>query len=104
MRNVKLIKYKNSHTPVADPIAFYMHKGWTDFRGGLGFPKDYDTWPQPQQVNYEIGRRCAAIASTGGKVPAWASNHKCPVKRLAPSTIPAWSAEIAYNIAGHAPA
>jgi len=50
-------------------------EGYTDAAQGLGFRREYDSWPMVDQRNYERGRQIAVglKARTGG-VPRWARN------------------------------
>lgn len=45
--------------------AHYQHCGYEDARRGLPFRRAYDTWPEPEQRNYERGRQI------------WADVHCC---------------------------
>ena len=97
MQNVRRETYRAARTPARDPVAAGLHHGWTDYRAGLGFPADYDTWPESRQLNYENGRRLAAVVAAGGPVPAWARNRLCPpMYGLRHDLHPAWAAEVQY--------
>lgn len=100
MSNNCRTKHRAARTPSRDKIAAQLHHGWTDYRAGVGFPKDYDCWGENHQRNYEQGRRLAAVVSAGGPVPAWARNRLCPpmTQGLASHLHSAWSAEIKFFI------
>jgi hypothetical protein len=97
MQNIRRETYRNARTPMRDPIAAGLHAGWTDYRAGKAFDADYDRWTTAHQINYENGRRLAAVVAAGGPVPSWARNQLCPVnKSLYLVCHPAWSAEVKY--------
>jgi hypothetical protein len=35
----------------------YAERGWQDAAKGLPFPRDYDTWHDVDQTNYELSRQ-----------------------------------------------
>ncbi len=48
-------------------------RGWADYRAGLSYPTEYDTWEEVDQRNYENGRmRAANYRLATGRLP---SNH-----------------------------
>ena len=97
MLNIVRVNQRQAGVPYLDPIADALQRGWTDYANGRGFPEAYDTWPQHEQVNYENGRRLAALISTSGAVPKWARNQKCPTsKSIHPSCLDAWNAECRF--------
>lgn len=49
MRNQTAFRHVGSVSP-------QTWQGFTDARGGRGFPKEYDSWKEYQQGNYERGR------------------------------------------------
>jgi hypothetical protein len=80
MRNIAPIKLKTAQSPTGDRIAQFMWYGWMDVHDQLGYRKDYDSWSESDQGNYERGRcAAAAVKSEWGQVPEW--NPKQPIMR-----------------------
>lgn len=97
MTNTAKSKLKMPRTPALCAVADYQQRGWEDFRNNAGFAADYDKWPMQHQINYETGRRLAAIYAHGGIVPKWARNRFCPARKHLPAVShPAWRAEVQY--------
>lgn len=57
MTNSIALRYKNVYKPDIGAIALL---GCIHVQNGLGFPKEYDTWSEIAQRNYENGRLTAA--------------------------------------------
>jgi hypothetical protein len=64
-------------------------QGWYDYRSGLPFPRDYDTWAELDQRNYENGRQCAA-------------NYKLATGRIPPTHVTPTTYKHATAHVGHA--
>ncbi|MFO1080854.1 MAG: hypothetical protein U1E23_09540 [Reyranellaceae bacterium] len=59
-------------TPKTDRQTSRMARGWNDAKAGRPFPRDYERWPQLDQINYEAGRRAAAAARAHqSRLPEW---------------------------------
>lgn len=43
-------------------------EGWLDRRGGRAYRPAYDRWPYARQINYERGRKLAAVAQCSGTI------------------------------------
>jgi hypothetical protein len=53
------------------------HLGYCHFALEMGYPKEYDSWTEPQQRNYESGRAAAANAlGRMGRIPLWKPDAK----------------------------
>jgi hypothetical protein len=58
------------HLPHVRPNAMSA-RGWTDYRAGLAFPREYEGWSEIDQRHYERGRlRAAGAPMRYRKVPA----------------------------------
>ncbi len=90
MRNSEFIGVSRSRrlTPAQNPRAQAKHSGFTDFMNGNPFCTAYDSWDKVTQLNYETGRKIAALMSryTDDRVK-WARNAKLSTVRK--SVIPA---------------
>lgn len=72
MRNVIVTKRSKAYPPMYHEVSRQRWYGWDDYRLGLGYRKEYETWTVAQQQNYESGRRYAAICKgEWGTVPEW---------------------------------
>ena len=53
-------------------MAVFRRLGHEDFRNGLGFRREYETWPEKHQRAYENGRAVAAnVQSARLPLPVW---------------------------------
>lgn len=46
-----------------------LRQGWYDRLTGLGFPWEYDDWPEVEQKTYELGRACASLLPLHCSIP-----------------------------------
>jgi hypothetical protein len=60
-------------------LSMYRRAGHEDMRAGLGFRREYETWPEEGQRAYENGRAIAVnIVAAGLKLPVWRVNVTRP--------------------------
>jgi hypothetical protein len=58
---------RNSHTRpsgIKPHLVDFYYRGYTDFQLNLSYRKDYETWQERDQKNYENGRLAAAEGKT----------------------------------------
>lgn len=63
-----------SQPVVGDPVVEAMREGWEHVRQDIRLPQPaYDKWDEARQLNYEAGRRAAAVLKPYlGQLPRWA--------------------------------
>jgi len=72
MRNTVPGSVKQFKAPAYDENSRQRFYGWHDYRMGLGFRKEYETWTHAAQRRYEAGRGLAAVAKyEWGVVENW---------------------------------
>jgi hypothetical protein len=75
MRNGKRVKPTLPKTPARNEWSRYRWYGCHDYKDGLGYRKDYETWTPNAQLNYEIGRATATVCKHEWNViPDWNPN------------------------------
>lgn len=72
MSNAKAFQVKTLGAPARDAGATMIWEGYEDKRRGLGFPQEYDGWPELRQRRYERGRMYATIKlAANGEIKPW---------------------------------
>ena len=84
MRNSEFIGTTRSRrvTPAGNPRHAAKHSGFTDYMNGNPFCTEYDSWDKITQLNYETGRKLAALMSRYAADPVkWPRNAKLSTVR-----------------------
>lgn len=63
-------------TPLTSAEWARVHDGYSDAKAKRPYRSAYDGWERHFQIQYEIGRAWASMASHGGRVPSWRADER----------------------------